>query len=75
MFHIYAKQDKKISPPPDDGIEFHNDENEGMDQAGIIAHEEATKIIIVDFDTIDKFDRIVTPIYKLHYKTIFIFFY
>ena len=27
---------------------FHNDENEGMDEAGVLAHEEATKVRTID---------------------------
>ncbi len=33
---------------PTDEIIFHNDENEGMDEAGVIAHEEATKVRTID---------------------------
>ena len=33
---------------PTDEIVFHNDENEGMDEAGVIAHEEATKVRTID---------------------------
>ena len=31
-----------------DEIVFHNDENEGMDEAGVLAHEEATKVRTID---------------------------
>ena len=31
-----------------DDIVFHNDENEGMDEAGVLAHEEATKVRTID---------------------------
>ena len=33
---------------PTDEIIFHNDENEGMDEAGVAAHEEATKVRTID---------------------------
>ena len=33
---------------PTDEIIFHNDENEGMDEAGVKAHEEATKVRTID---------------------------
>ena len=33
---------------PTDEIVFHNDENEGMDEAGVLAHEEATKVRTID---------------------------
>ena len=33
---------------PTDEIVFHNDENEGMDEAGVAAHEEATKVRTID---------------------------
>ena len=33
---------------PTDEIIFHNDENEGMDEAGVLAHEEATKVRTID---------------------------
>ena len=39
---------KKKPPIPEDGIVFHNDENVGMDEAGIKAHEEATKIRTIE---------------------------
>ena len=39
---------KKKPPIPDDSIVFHNDENVGMDEAGIKAHEEATKIRTIE---------------------------
>ena len=39
---------KKEPPIPDDSIVFHNDENVGMDEAGIKAHEEATKIRTIE---------------------------
>ena len=38
----------KNSQAPSDEIVFHNDENEGMDEAGVLAHEEATKVRTID---------------------------
>ena len=38
----------KNSQVPSDEIVFHNDENEGMDEAGVLAHEEATKVRTID---------------------------
>ena len=38
----------KNSQIPDDEIIFRNDENEGMDKAGVKAHEEATKIRTIE---------------------------
>ena len=38
----------KTNPISTDDIVFHNDENEGMDEAGVLAHEEATKVRTID---------------------------
>ena len=38
----------KTNPISTDDIVFHNDENEGMDEAGVKAHEEATKVRTID---------------------------
>ena len=38
----------KANPISTDDIVFHNDENEGMDEAGVLAHEEATKVRTID---------------------------
>jgi len=38
----------KVNQIPTDDIVFHNDENEGMDEAGVLAHEEATKVRTID---------------------------
>ena len=38
----------KTNQIPTDDIVFHNDENEGMDEAGVKAHEEATKVRTID---------------------------
>ncbi len=38
----------KTNQIPTDDIVFHNDENEGMDEAGVLAHEEATKVRTID---------------------------
>ena len=44
-----VKEDDKKKPQiPDDTIVFHNDENLGMDEARIKAHEEATKIRTIE---------------------------
>ena len=45
-----VKEDELKKKPPisEDGIVFHNDENVGMDEAGIKAHEEATKIRTIE---------------------------
>ena len=41
------KKLKNNQTPPDEMV-FHNDENEGMDEAGVAAHEEATKVRTID---------------------------
>ena len=38
----------RVNQIPTDDIVFHNDENEGMDEAGVLAHEEATKVRTID---------------------------
>ena len=60
------KKLKNSQLPTDDEIIFHNDENEGMDKAGVKAHEEATKIRTIEEIIMGNYSIKSGRLYQIH---------